>query len=67
MDEQLETIQQNAEHAGEIESKAKEKFEAQTLAWTGNVWDWNAASEEVKERFRIHARSNTRPPLPAEI
>lgn len=51
----------------EIEQRAKELYWAQSLAWSGNKWDWSKASEDVKEKFRAHASAGTRPPLPAEI
>lgn len=44
-----------------IEQKAKELFWAQSISFTGNKWDWNEASEEVKDGFRLHALNETRP------
>lgn len=51
----------------EIEERAKAIFETQTKGWTGNAWDWDKAGDEVQERFRAHARAQTRPPLASEI
>lgn len=51
----------------ETEERAKAIYARQTIAWTGNAWDWDKASEEVKERLRAHARAGTNPPLPTEI
>ena len=50
-----------------IEKRAQELYHAQTRAWTGTAWSWTEASDEVKEKFRAHARNETRPPLPEEI
>ena len=51
----------------EIEEKAKALYAAQTRAWSGTVWAWSKASDEVKEKFRAHARAGTHPPLPSEM
>lgn len=50
-----------------IEKKAQELYHAQSRAWSGTAWAWSKASEDVKEKFRAHARAGTHPPLPAEI
>ena len=51
----------------DIEKKAADLYRAQSKAWSGNEWPWSKASDEVKEKFRAHARNGTHPPLPAEI
>ena len=38
-----------------IEQRAKHLFEQQTLAVTGNVWDWLKASDEIKNKWRVRA------------
>lgn len=35
-----------------IDADAKRLYETSTKAVTGNVWVWDDASEEVKDRFR---------------
>lgn len=50
----------------DIEKAAQELYHAQTRAWSGSAWAWTKASDEVKEKFRAHARAGTRPPLPTD-
>jgi|GEM_PF-6142206 len=49
-----------------IEAQAQALYHAQTRAWSGTAWAWTKASDEVKEKFREHARNGTHPPLPGE-
>jgi hypothetical protein len=44
-----------------IEEIAERLYRDQSLAWSGKEWDWSNAVEEVKDRFRIHARNRTQP------
>lgn len=43
------------------EEQAKAMFERQSKAWTGHVWDWDKAGEEVRQRFIKHVVDGTRP------
>jgi hypothetical protein len=36
----------------EIEKRAADLFKVASLAVTNHEWDWDEASEEVKDRFR---------------
>ena len=45
----------------DIESQARKLFERQSLEWTGHIWDWTAASDEVKQRFIQHILDGSRP------
>lgn len=48
----------------DIESRAETIYRQETVAWTGNEWDWAKASHEVREKFLQKARERQEPYLP---
>jgi hypothetical protein len=43
----------------DIEHKAKTLYESQSVLWTGHVWDWDDASDVIKDRWRELAKGCT--------
>lgn len=50
-----------------MEDIARSLYAADTAAATGTMWDWNKASDEVKERYLSMARCGKQPKSPDEL
>jgi hypothetical protein len=51
----------------QAEAAAKRLYERETQNLTGHTWDWNKASEAVKEKFRVRAKEGSRPKVLDDI